>query len=72
MAVTEILILIMFIRFGGIISFLFSGKGGNDTGALFQIDMNVAFLTGWNNIFSAGRYTVLLSSTCVGPLQLHD
>ena len=23
--------------------FLFSGKGGNDTGALFQIDMNVAF-----------------------------
>lgn len=43
MAVTEILILVMFIRFSGIISFLFSGKGGNDAGALFQIDMNVTF-----------------------------
>mgnify|MGYP007039656693 CR=1 FL=1 len=42
MAVTELLILIMFIRIGGLISFPLFGTGGNDKGALFQIDKIVA------------------------------
>ena len=72
MAVTEILIFIMFIRFGTIISFLFSGKGGNDTRALFQIEMNVTFLTGWNNTHILRQVDILCLLRPVRPLQSHD
>ena len=43
MTVSEILVFVMFIGFGYIISFLFTGKGGKDACALFQIQMNVTF-----------------------------
>ena len=43
MAVTEVLITVVRIGFGGVIAFGLCGEGGDEAGALLQIQMDVAF-----------------------------